>query len=750
MQSLFVTGMFKRRYLAALIPLITAMPPVNAQELEEIIVTATKRAESLQDIPIAVNALQGDDLAQAGIDSQRAIAMSTPNVVVNANANFVAPYIRGVGTQYANPGLEPSVASYFNDLYLSRASAGFMQFFDVERVEVLKGPQGTLYGRNTTGGAIRIITKDPTDEFEGSATAGVGNYDKRFGAAVVSGPLSEKLLGRLAVQTEKRDGWVENTAVGPDVENRDNTMFHGKLLFNATEQLTVKLDVDWTEKEDLEGMAFQALHDGLPEQVGAAFGGAIPADYDEYTGNTQSHNGKERLSDFTAGGSQLRIDYEFDTFTFSSISGFRYSNFQGNADLDGTSYNFLNAHTVLEKTEDYSQEFQIVSNGGEKWDWLAGVFYFHENAIDDFAFSGFAISGDPTSPFAIGGRGTVGVDSLAPYGQLAYHVTDEWELMLGLRYTKEDKDVANDFYATTLTSEGRPAPYLSVTPAPDNDFGFEKVTPKLQVTWTPNEDLMFYAAYSQGVKSGGFNLPSPTPFFMPEIENEEIDSLELGWKTDFDRLRFNGSVYHYVITDLQTQITDPNGGVTSVTNAGEAEVTGIEGDLTYAATDKLQLGAGFGFQNAEFTDMPNGQANPPCAAAPTDAGCIALGGLGLATLSEDQEGNQLPQAPDLTGYLRATYTQPLDDMGEISFTLISSYTDEYSFTSDNLYNEDSKVLTNANVHWMSANGTYEVAGYITNLTDEEFYTHMAPYSASGGWKVPGAPRMYGVNLTVNF
>jgi iron complex outermembrane recepter protein len=746
----------KNRYLStscrlALLPALALPLAATAQvALEEIVVTATKRAESLQDIPIAVSTLSGEDLTNSGIDSQRALALTTPNVAINFNANFVAPYIRGVGTQYANPGLEPSVATYFNDVYLARASSGMMNFFDIERVEVLKGPQGTLYGRNTTGGAIRVITRDPTPEFEAGLALGIGNYSKRTVDAFVSGPITDNLMGRLAVATQDRDGYMDNIVGGPDPMDRDMEMIHGKLLWEISDRLRAKLDFDWTNKEDFDGVGFASLFDGAPGMVGAALGGVTSQDHYDFAGDVQNY---AVPNDFQIGGTQLRVDYEFDTFTFSSITGYRINQYKGRADLDGSSLPLFDAYTLTESTKDFSQEIQLVSNGEGDIDWLFGIFYYEEDGEDDFGLSGTFIGTDEFGApnTFIGSEGEIDIKSFAPYAQLAYEITDTLEFMVGVRYTEEEKDVDNYFFLTGVDGIGAPTkPYLFIAPSTPDHFEFSKTTPKVQFTWRPTEDTMFYASYSEGLKSGGFNLPNPSPGPVPKVRNEVIRASEIGWKTEFDRIRFNGAIFHYKIEDLQLQITDPNAGITAVTNAGTSEVDGIEGDLTFAATENLELGAGFGYQKTEFGDIPGGLFNPLCADfAPGDPSCGVFG-LGVTTLTGNLKGNEVPQAPELTGYLRAAYFLPLGDSGSIAFTGVASYQDNFYWTADNLYEEPSKTLVNLTATWTSPSERYVVGTYVTNATDEEYNTHNAPFEGSGGWRVPGEPRMYGVRAAVNF
>jgi iron complex outermembrane receptor protein len=428
--------------------------------LEEIVVTAQKRSESAQDIPISIAAISGDALQSTGVDSQIAIGALTPGISVNQNANFTAVYIRGVGTQYANPGLEPSVGTYFDDIYLSRASSGAISFSDVERVEVLKGPQGILYGRNTTGGIIRVITKDPTNEFHTGVGVKAGNYGAHGVDGYISGPIASTVQGRLAAQWEENDGWIDNITPGAaNLQKRDAYIVRGKLYWQPSEDVSVKFMADYSQRKGNEGQAFLPLYRSLPEQTGLALGGQI-GDKNDYSGNI-NHD----LSDLKVGGAELRVDYTGSGYTLSSISGYRYTRFSGLADLDATTVPFYNANTIAELSMDWSQEFQVVSDISGPWNWVGGFFYWREVATDDFGASGLAVDGGLTAPppfgpglpalpvglsYFSGGRGRVEIESYAPYGQVTYAFTPQWEIALGARYTVETKDLKyNHWYATT-------------------------------------------------------------------------------------------------------------------------------------------------------------------------------------------------------------------------------------------------------------------------------------------------------------
>jgi iron complex outermembrane receptor protein len=303
--------------------IVTAQDESGGRALEEVVVTAQRRAESLQDVPLAVSTLSADDLTNSGVNVVQNLSRLTPGLEVNRYAQFVSLFLRGVGTRYANLGLEPTVGLYFDDLYSARSTVGVLDFVDIDHVEVLKGPQGTLYGRNTTAGAIRIITKDPTDQFEGSAAATFGRYERKRFDGVLNVPLSPTLSSRFAVTYDTDDGYVRTTAPGmPRLEDKQSFIGTGKLLWTPTEDLSIKLAGSIGRKRDRAGMAFINLFDDV-RQTGVAVGGTPTDDF--YT-STQNFAHRDRLGRMLtkANSLELRADLDLGGVVLSSISGYRY------------------------------------------------------------------------------------------------------------------------------------------------------------------------------------------------------------------------------------------------------------------------------------------------------------------------------------------------------------------------------------------------------------------------------------------
>lgn len=719
--------------------------------LQEIIVTASKRAENLQNVPIAVTALQAGELENAGINMGKALGELTPNVTIDANANFAAPYIRGVGTQYADPGLEPSVATYMDDIYISRASGGLLSFSDVQRVEVLQGPQGTLYGMNTTGGAIRIITKDPTEDFRAGLAVTGGNYQTYGGNGYVSGPITDTVRGRLAFQYDHNEGYVKNIGPGaPRLEDRDLAMVRGKLFWNVSDKLTVRLMADYQRKLDHEGQGFLSLYPGAPQMTAAVLGGTPSTGF--YTASTDLADVQK--NHLQLGGVELRTDYDLDTFRLSSITGWRYTTFTGYADLDTTSIPFFNGHTFLEMSRDWSQEFQALSTGDGPLTWIGGLYWFHEFGRDYSGGGGlFGQVATMVPNGFFGGDGQVGIDALAPYGQVSYKITPEWEFVFGARYSMQHKELkGNQFFVTTATTPfgWDPAtPYLATVDAPRAEFTSNTLAPKVGVTWRPLAGVMLYASYSKGYKSGGFNLPQPSPTPPNLVRDEVLKAAELGWKIELGPVRFNGAYFHYKAANLQVQVTDINSGIVAARNAAAATTNGAETLLEVAVARPLTVGAAIGYLDATFDDFPGGQISTPCVQAPATPGCGG-GIVGVGNVVANLAGNRLPLAPKWSGNVHVSYNQTLPGgAGVLNLTATEAYSSSFFFTPDNVYRQPGKGLLNATIGWTSEDGHFGVHAYGTNLTAKQYVTHVAPFFA-GGWYLPGPPREYGARLSYDF
>ncbi|MGE4432001.1 MAG: TonB-dependent receptor [Sphingobium sp.] len=724
--------------------------------LQDIIVTAQKRAESIQDVPIAISVIDADTIRASGVDAQRTLPLVTPNLHYNSTSQTVTPYLRGVGTQFASPGLESSVAVYFDDIYLARPTANQTGFYDIERVEVLRGPQGTLYGRNATGGAIRIITKKPVDRFEGNVTGTVGTRDRLELQGVLNLPVSPDAAIRLVGSFHDEDGYIHNLNGGPDLEDRHEWTLAGKFQWHVSDSVTALIAVDYTRKDDYQGLGFQPLFRTGPNQTGVALGGTIGSGFYDFSGNRPSDGSDAQKRHLKMFGLSARLDFETEAFTLSSITGYRYTHFVGQADIDATSLNYFYSYEPQEITRQHSQEFQIVSAHDGPFKYQGGVYLYHEYTGISYFLSGQIFEAALGPDGTVGGDGRVGINSFAPYGQLSYAFTPKLELSLGARYTIEEKKLKrNDYYIGQVDQHGAPiwSSLTQIGSAPKDRLKFKAFTPKVMLTYRPAQDIMIFASYGKGFKSGGFNLPDPDAGAPPEkVTNEKLEAYEIGWKTEFGNVRFNGAAFWYDIRDLQVGEIDPLAPpATRVANAGSARIKGIEADLSWAPSRHVQISAGAGYLDAKFKAYPNGVISVPCAQAPLDPGCAGGTALGLGSIPTDLSGARLPNTAKYSGFVRGAYTLPFSvEGGDLTLSAIYNYSSRINFTPDELFSRPALSLVNAYMGWRSAGERTTISLSLTNLFDEKYYITKLPINPVGGFATAGAPRQLSLGLTQAF
>jgi iron complex outermembrane receptor protein len=722
--------------------------PAFAQ-LEEVIVTAQKRAQSLQDVPVAVSAFQGEQLENFGVLDTQSLALVTPSLVFNNRGPVAQPFIRGIGTTLSLLGLEPSVATYVDDQYYARPVGSIMELPDIERIEVLKGPQGTLYGRNATGGAIRVVTKDPTDEFEAKVKLSAGNYGYFGVSNYVQGGLTDNLYANFSVLVKQRDGFGEQKVQGlDDLDDLDTQTYRGKLLWDVSDSVTAKLALDYTNREDTSGSetidltSDKSALGGAPGAIGSSwaeglglfppFGNVVP------TGKKQdsvrsSVDGDNELEMFNA---QLRFDVQLDGMVFSSMSTYQDTETETNtADFDASSLR-LSDISDKENNEAFSQEFQLLSDNDSKLSWVTGIYYFESEGDyqiwfdgSDLVVTGFQVLASPKS--------SLDTTAWAVFGQATYAFDDAWSLTVGGRYSEEEKDITSHLPAGNV----------------DDDEDWDEFTPTVtaQYDWDVG---MAYLSYKKGFKSGGFAYPYIPGFSDSPVDSETLDMYELGLKADLldDSLRVNGALYYYDYDDLQVNrnagLVPGVGVVVPVENAGGAEVFGLEADITWLATDNLTVTGGFNAMNTEYTDYD---------ATPSVYNTAAIPGPVVASVPYDAEGDDMIRAPDFSAFVSLSYDLRLDGGASLPIVVTYSHKGDYNFdlipgdASNRIdeYESDSYELLSARMTYHSANEKWSVAAWGNNLTDEEYYDEVVAFATAVRATV-GAPRTYGVDFTYNF
>lgn len=741
----------------------------SGPRLEEVVVTATKRVESLQDVPISVNAVSAEKMAAAGIDRIENLAPYVPNLSMAENGIGTAIYIRGIGSGI-NAGFEQSAGMYVDGIYYGRAQLSRAPFLDLARVEVLRGPQPILFGKNSIAGAISMITARPGDEFEASLSMLYEpDAEELEGTAVVSGPLTESLAGRLAVRYREIAGYMDNIHLGDDEADREESTIRGTLRWDAMEdlQLTLKGEVG---SFDVKGRNMEIISDN--PSVNPAFGGLTYSEIQTYVFgqpeaglNVKQDHKRTSNGDFSDNDTEnvtLTVDYALGDHTLTAVTGYVSYEFDEHCDCDFSSASVLSV-PLDEEYDQFSQELRLTSPGGETLDYIAGLFY-QTSELDSSDTIGVpadsilipAVNGRvPGGGDAIGFTGasrefTQDSDIWAVFAQLTWNVTDRLRLIAGGRYTVEDKEGTRSLALYNLDGSDITDPVQSITATAVFGQLFnvqvtghdlkgsrdeDSFTPQVTVQYDWGDDTMVYATASTGFKSGGYDArgnvapDSDSPFVRDpskgswEYEDEEATSFEVGSKSRFGGgvAELNTAFFMTTYDDLQVSIFDGTLGFL-VDNAAEAEIMGVEVDGRWAATENLTLSGSVAWTDFEFKDFENGQCN----FSEVQSGACGADG----TISYDGRTNQY--VADWSGRLSGDYVLPLGSSLEGRATVDLLYSDEY-FPSQNLDPstlQDSYWKVNARLALSSIDGKWEVALLGRNLTDEDVVTYSNPVPLS--------------------
>jgi len=656
-------------------------------ELEEIIVTAQKREQSLQDVPLSVSVLSGTAFRRNGNNTIQDLQATVPNLNIQQNAGVARITVRGIGLDNTSPSAEGSIAFHTDGVYIQRAQAALSSLYDLERIEVLRGPQGTLYGRNATGGSINVITAKPTEGFESYARITAGNYEYLGLEGALSGPISEgKILGRLSFSSRTHDGFGTNTITGNEIDDLNEYAVRGQLDFIFNDALTLNLTADYTSGTDSSGVLHYI---DIPGQVplGALLGGELPVDVRDITSPADPEFQREFW------GITSTLDYALSpSVSLKSITSYRETDVSmHNISLDPSSLNLFPA-LQDEKASQFSQELQLTGIT-DTINWIFGLYYFQEN--NDATVGGpisVGLVGGPPSFFTAGylGSGELDTKAYAAFGELTYQFDDKWSATVGLRYSSETKTVfdtaafdfatpATNVFADSLDTLADPQFVCGVDaitfPACDPKETFNSLTPKLTVNFQATEDTMLYATASRGFKSGTYNLGAVQG---TALNPEKVDAYEVGLKSSLlnGRLRANLSAFYYEYTDLQvskvvfTQVR--------LENAANAKIFGVEGEFNFQATEKLRVDAAFGYLNATFKDFISVDTTRPAGDGTTLDPITGEPAFDLAD-------NKLPQAPTFSGSIRAEYVTPMGS-GDLYLESSLSYGSRAYFTAFNVDN----------------------------------------------------------------
>ena len=735
--------------IAAALP-VPALAQDEVAALGDIIVTARKREESLQDVPIAVTAMSGEQLAEMGVPDVVAIGQSMPNVTLEVSRgtnSTLTAFIRGVGQQDPVAGFEGGVGIYLDDVYLARPQGTVFDLYDVERIEVLRGPQGTLYGRNTIGGAVKYVTRRLSDETELGLKLAVGEYSQIDAVATGSVAVTDTFRIGATVASFQRDGFGTNLFTGGEQYDKDILAGRLSFEFQPNDRVFVRLAGDYSVDESTN-------KDGHRLTVNTVTGAPVLDDvFDSRGGITTIPSSITTLDqEVTQGGVALTIDVEInDQWKFKSVTAYREDDSEAPIDFDSLPDDHFDVPAVYDNDQT-SQEFQL-NYAGDRIDGVFGLYYLDANAFDAFD----VILGDlGVTSFTLGEFDT---EAWAVYADVSYDLTDQWSVSLGGRYTEDERD-ARVFRETYL---GLGSPFFGNTGAvsitvPDPDgvpefTGSRKdtdFTPRVSLSFQPNGDHNLYASWSQGFKGGSFDPRGAygTPEVGEGFDPETVDSYELGWKATFagGRARTALAVFTADYEDVQVPASvaiDTNGdGVDdsfagATTNAAKASIEGIEVEGVFQFTDAFSATLAFGYIDAEY-----------------DEWLVAIGGV----LTDISSTRNFQNTPETSGNLTLRYEWPLSLFGsDGALAFIGSVThrgDTQQFEAPNaLLDQSAYELYDASLVWTSGDRRYQAGLHGKNLGDKEYKIAGYDFPTLGGSTITafyGNPRQVFGSVSVRF
>jgi iron complex outermembrane receptor protein len=730
-----------------------------AERLQEVTVTANRRQESNQQVPIAIAAVSADTAEKVGVTDAQSLAALVPGLLFNRQGNASIPFLRGVGTPVGESGNEPSVALYVDDVYMPAGSASMANFTSIDHIEVEKGPQGTLFGRNATGGVVQVFTRSPTDRPELKVTAGYGNYDTWSADIYASGPLTNQLLANVSVYwSNQPEGWGRNVTTGvPAFRSRDYGA-RVKFLWNATDRTNALLTVDFDKTVTQQGLGFRAFPgtgslNPLPPFPNGGFPSA-PGYYDP--NENFNSNGNDRQY-----GASLKITHDFDWLHLVSISAYRDTRADYLLDEDSGPLPIVNAQITTPETT-FTQELQLISQPGSRLSWIAGIFYFNDKAgFDPIHFTG---AGFAPLPF-VNSVAIQTTQSYAVFAQATGTILGDTHLAVGARYTWDDR----------AERAGAAFGGGALVPAPNSPQSKSWSSPTWRLVldhqFTP--DVMAYLGYNRGFKSGLFNpvvLPG-APIDKP-VNPETLDAYTVGLKSEYlqHRLRVNIEGFYYDYEDIQVeQILS---AVTHITNAARATIKGVDLDISAVPVDRLTLTAALEAMEGKYESFPDGTFfvyNPvmggnctfvvAAPSAPVPCGGVTPPNYNGATGSWDLEGNHTIQTPPFSVSLMGEYEIPTP-IGPFDLNLSWTHTGNYYASADNgkgqippssSKNDMQKLIDvlNGSLGWTSSNTGLEVRLWAKNLTNVHYWSYADEISFATFYS-PAPPRTYGVTITRRF
>ena len=740
--------------------------------VEQVIVTARRREENAQDVPIALTVLGGEALEAAGTYNVQQITQLAPSLQFGSfNPRNTTVNIRGLGNNVglANDGLEVGVGFYIDQVYYSRPAAATFDLVDIERVEILRGPQGTLFGKNTTAGALNIITRAPSFTPEATGELTVGDYGFIQAKASVSGPLSSTWAGRLSVASTTRDGLIDNVTTGQDVNNQDNLAVRGQLLWKPNDTFNVRLSADYNRQEtDCCLLVFAGAAPTL-KPAGAQFAalagniGYSPASLNGFDRKTDANDDAHANQEL--GGVSAAADWDLGPVTLTAVAAWRYWSWDPANDADFTSLSIIERSENADEQEQTTLELRVASNGERTVDYVAGL-YFYQQDIDAVQTTVFGDRStywllSPLLPAALSngyrsdGTSSSTTRSYAAFGQATWHVNDRLSITPGLRYTYEDKDAEYESQVSGGLATANPVLIgyklaLARPQAYKAGVSDGSLSGQINVSYDLTDNALVYGNWAKGYKSGGINMgglpvdgagaPIQT---SAVIEPEETTTWEIGAKSQlFDRLlTLNVAAFRTVTENYQANVVDSAGGSLKqyLANVEEVRSQGVELDARLGRINGFTGYASVAWTDATYVSYENG----PC----------PIEKIGTATVACDLSGEALPGVSRWAYTLGWDYERPvtlgsLDGdayiAGELSYRSNPASISEYTEVGD-------LTLVNLRIGYRT-DKTWDVFIWTKNLFDEDYYQYLSAQTGNSGaiYGAPGDPRTVGLTIRARY
>lgn len=727
--------------------------------LEEVMVTARKREESLLDVPIAITAFGPDILSNPTISDISNLADLAPNVEFSASppisgtSNAAAVFIRGIGQNDFLATNDPGVGIYLDGVYIARSVGGVLKVNDIERVEILRGPQGTLFGKNTIGGAVNVISRLPSNEASGTINLTAGSKDRQDIALSAEGPLAENLAGRLSLLDENRDGYVTRTLDGKDQGNINRTTLKGILHWQPAESIDVRLTGDYTRQQQngaaevmieiAEGRDLSSLPPGEPLTNWEVFNALIAGPTLGTQWDRRWLPTGDGFNTFSTGPTQDDIDIKglsltgevelSPTMTLTSVSGYRTMEGTYSRDADGSPLNYGSVVNRDEQTQ-FSEELRLTGSSGDNLTWTLGAFYLQEeitNHQDVVFLDGLfaATGGAADATFDV--NNLVDVDSRALFGQLSW-THNAWEVTGGLRMTREQKEFFIDNFTVNSGAQ-------LIGPEQKPTDVWREVSPGLNISYAINDSIMLYSSYSEGFKSGGYNgrlvnPPTDAQSGAPVIDTfdpENATTYELGFKQQYDWLYLQGAIFTTDYTNMQVSVLTIGANnliAVTIDNAAKASIDGAELEAMVSLADKFRVRTGVGYLDARYVELEDD-----------------------ALLNKEHD---LQKVPRWNAFVRGEYDYHFSDYGHLTSALELSYK---SKTYNDPLNTESiaqpaYTLVNGSISWFNQQDTIKASLFCNNLTDETYFLSGVSELASVGISSAtyGRQREVGLSLEYSF